>query len=293
MSKVTGNTKGNQQNKENSASGSSTRPPKAKRSNTEMANTSAEELGLMQQTLDNLADDMKSVKECLKTLMNREEIETYVQSTVKDILDDFDKNLEFTVATEVDKKIKGLTERLDKLEEENKYLKKENETQKAEIKLCIQRSKKAESMANYNEQYSRKNNIKFMDITEPSDEDEAALTDKICNLVSEKGVTLDRQKIVAIHRIPAKPGKVRPVLVKLQNNAEKSKIMQKRSSFKSTGNRLVDDVTRDNAILIERLLKNPSIDAAWYFNGSVYGKTTADKRHKFDIHDVVSNVIAS
>ena len=31
------------------------------------------------------------------------------------------------------------------------------------------------------------------------------------------------------------------------------------------------------------------IDSAWYFNGSVYAKTTAGKRHKFDICADIDN----
>ncbi|KAH3885692.1 hypothetical protein DPMN_009688 [Dreissena polymorpha] len=58
--------------------------------------------------------------------------------------------------------------------------------------------------------------------------------------------------------------------------------MRKRALMKNGGLRLVDDVTKPNQGLINRLLLHPDISSAWYFNGSVY---------KFDIYDNVNNVI--
>ena len=110
-----------------------------------------------------------------------------------------------------------------------------------------------------------------MDIPVLPSESEETLTSRICELVKEKDITLDPSKILAIHRIPGKPGHVQPVLVKLQNHSEKTKIMIKRSQFKASGTRLVDDVTRANGQLITRLFKHESMESAWYYNGSVNG----------------------
>ena len=71
-------------------------------------------------------------------------------------------------------------------------------------------------MANYNEQYSRKNNIKILNIKEVHDETETSLATDACKLFSETcAVDLNPREIQAIHRIPAKPGTTKPVLVKL------------------------------------------------------------------------------
>ena len=44
--------------------------------------------------------------------------------------------------------------------------------------------------------------------------------------------------------------------------------MKKRSEFKRSGYRLVDDVTKLNSDLIKTLKEHRNIDQAWYFNGS-------------------------
>ena len=49
--------------------------------------------------------------------------------------------------------------------------------------------------------------------------------------------------------------------------------MKKRPEMKRAGYRLVDDVTKQNTSLINRLMLQEKIDGAWYFNSSVYAKT--------------------
>ena len=146
---------------------------------------------------------------------------------------------------------------MDSHEKENETLKKDIKQLKTQIKSTCeaaeQRSKDALAKANYNEQYSRKNNFKIMNVKESAGENIETLTTQVCDMLHYKGVTLDKANIVAIHRIPGKKTHERPILVKLTNNHEKSKIMRKRKEFKSDGNRLVDDVTKLNAELIQRL----------------------------------------
>ena len=130
--------------------------------------------------------------------------------------------MEFTINSKVEEKTKTMSKQLDKLEKENEQLRKDMISQKsmlADVKKnytkCDERSKLAEQKANYNEQYSRKNNIKFMNVPEVPDETEEKLTTKICELVESHGVTVDTSKIQAIHRIPGKAGHQKPILVKL------------------------------------------------------------------------------
>ena len=98
---------------------------------------------------------------------------------------------------------------------------------------------------------------------------------------------------MAIHRIPSKPGTVNPVLVKFRNNNDKTKVIKIRAEMKAAGHRLVDDVAKLNTALITKLNDHASIESAWYFNGSIYGKTDRGKRLRFDIHDDIDLVISN
>ncbi|KAH3703883.1 hypothetical protein DPMN_078934 [Dreissena polymorpha] len=68
--------------------------------------------------------------------------------------------------------------------------------------------------------------------------------------------------------------------------------MRKRKELKAAGNRLVDDVTALNRSLMNRLSLHPSIEATWFFNGSVFALTKNQERIKFDIYDDINNVIS-
>ena len=121
------------------------------------------------------------------------------------------------------------------------------------------------SKSNYNEQYSRKNNIKIMGVREDINETVEMLEDKICEILNTKaGLTIDPRKIHA---------------------------MRERKKMKEAGFRLVDDVTKLNTELINRLTMHKDISSVWFFNGSVFGKTDAGKRHKFDLYCDIDTVI--
>ena len=125
---------------------------------------------------------------------------------------------------------------------------------------------------------------------EQKEETEESLTKSICDILAKKDVHLDRSKVMAIHRFPGKEGYAKPVLVKLLNNNEKAKIMRKRKEFKLS-NRLVDDVTKNNAQLIQRLSEHASIQQAWYFNGAVYAEGSGKKKVKVDLFDDIAEVL--
>ena len=113
-------------------------------------NTSPEEITLMHTTLDTLSEDFKGVRETLKTLMTKEDIELFVMNAVKEILEDFNKNMEFTISTKVEEKTLKLSKRLDNVEKENELLKNDLATQKSlladvnkKYEKCDERSKTA------------------------------------------------------------------------------------------------------------------------------------------------------
>ena len=79
-------------------------------------------------------------------------------------------------------------------------------------------------MANFNEQYSRKNNIKIMN-WEEGDNDKDLRKGLIKKLNKNAKVVVKSEEIVAIHRIPGKAGETRPVFVKFANGECKVRVM--------------------------------------------------------------------
>lgn len=266
-----------------------------KRPNTEMDTSSfGDEITMINRQLEQLSDDTKQTREKVKDMLSKDELKEFITAT----MDALSKQLERRLEKEIDKRVKERTteinDRVDSLTLENITLRERLEEVEQKLKKNEILAQKAMQKGNDNEQYSRKNNIKIMGVPELADETVEMLADHVCDTLHTKaGIAVDPRNIDAIHRIPGKAGFPKPVLMKMRNNYEKTKIMKKRKAMKEAGFRLVEDVTKLNTSLINRLVTHENIDSAWFFNGSVYGKTTEGRRHKFGIYSDIGRVIRS
>ena len=256
-------------------------------------------------SLDESLNIIKKLEGIEQSMVKKTDLQSIVEKTVKKMLvqseDSMTKYLREMEQRYKDE-MQGLNSRVEGLVTANKALKNDVQAKDAQINELKAKvsdleilAKNAQSKANYNEQYSRKNNIKIHGVEENEHENTQEVATKLLQDVAE--VTVSETDIIAIHRIPAKKGAIRPILLKVKNSAVKSQIMKNRPTFKSTGKyKLSDDVTALNSSLITRLLAHPKIEQAWFFNGSVYGlpkenqanqgnKEQARKRLKFDIYD--------
>ena len=260
----------------------------AKRPHADVANTSAEEMQLIMSELSEIKAEIKeTIKKADLTALVTELVDARVQKT-EDKFNDKMKQMETKYGKlkddydQLNVRHNALKETLAKNQGETREL-------KAMAETAFSMAQSAEGKANYNEQYSRKSNIKIYGVKENEKEKTA---DRVIELLeSEVEVNLKKEEIVAVHRIPGKKGETRPILLKVQNTEVKSRIMKKRSDFKKkvVGCRLADDVTKLNSDLIQRLNLQEGIEQAWYFNGSVYGSVIQGEnkfeRVQFDIHD--------
>lgn len=270
-----------------------------KRTHSDVSEASAEEMTIIHQQLDGLSKDIKETKESIQNLMSKKDTEEFIKQTVNSVVDKMYDKFTKLIDRKVKQEAKELEERIKGLEFENRGLKDRLLAVEEHSEILKQKLSESEKLAqiaaqrsNFNEQYSRKNNLKILDVPEKQTETEASLTEAITSLLLSKGnVDLDPSEIVAIHRIPGKPGHSKPILLKLKNNSVKVKVMRQRSLMKTAGHRMVDDVTKMNTGLISRLLLHERIESAWYFNGAVYGRTREGKRLKFDIYCNIDETI--
>ena len=241
-------------------------------------------------TMDSIQTQLTEINNELKRTIKIDDIKTIIKSVVEELFKGYQEKIE-----------KRIDQEVSKLSQENYKLQKQNDQLSKDIKEydeALNRmynqlqeteeiAKSASARANYNEQYSRKNNIKMHGIPENKGEQ---LLEVVNEILTEVGVAIEENEVMAIHRIPGQKDRPRPILVKLRNNEAKSKVMRKRTAIKSlstngnTGVKITDDVTRQNTELISRLLMDERITAAWYFNGSIYGQN-GGRRIKFDIYD--------
>ncbi|OWF48741.1 hypothetical protein KP79_PYT25845 [Mizuhopecten yessoensis] len=237
------------------------------------------------------------ISEKLETIMTNMVKTEDLKEIVTDIVNGIFQNLKETISedihNEVQKKTSEIRRKIDRLNLEKERLKemvvqqrKEIQTSNAKQATSSRLAHQAMSMANYNEQYSRKSTIKVMNMDDsiPDQDLEKAFCEK---LRQEAKIEIKPCEILACHRIPSKNSrKTKPVLVKFARNDIKHHVMRTR---KDKNCRLTltlrEDVTKLNIELIQKLYQDARIESVWYFNSRVYGKTLNGDRKMFDIYD--------
>ena len=244
-------------------------------------------------TMDSIRTQLKEINDQLKKTIKVDDIKDVIKSLVAELFQNHQEKIEKRINDEVTK----LREENEKLRSDNIKLTREvgdldkviNSLHK-KLEDNVTMTKMALSKANYSEQYSRKNNIKFHGFRENKGEN---LLQILNDTLSEVNVEIPDQDVVAIHRIPGKKDCPRPILIKLRNPEAKARVMRKRSGIKSLQSgtvKVTDDVTKDNSDLISKLLENEKVSAAWYFNGAVYGQCNS-RRIKFDLFDDIDKKV--
>ncbi|XP_013380206.1 unconventional myosin-Vb [Lingula anatina] len=271
----------------------------AKRSHSEVSNTSTEETSLILIKLDEIESEIKNT---VKTNDLKDIVQEMVTETVTKLLLNFKDEIGTNLEKLEDKHkldIGELRERIDSLELENDALREQLAGKEKSLRKLTETveqanyaSNNAIKMANYNEQYSRKNNIKIYGVIEKEHEN---TRDVVCKVLKEQGeVQITADDITAVHRIPGRQGSPRPILMHVKNTEIKVRIMRSRSTLKrhDKGVRLADDITKLNAQLLQRLKENEQIEQSWFYNGSVYGKVKhTGQRMRFSIDDDIDKKV--
>lgn len=275
-----------------------------KRLYSEVSNDSNNSLDLsgimnLQKDIDEIKSDLQNLtsKQDLdrvtKDLMRTSDMEQLVTSIVQKLLNEFRNELQQTIEKEIEEKVNevknDMQEKIEALSIENQDLKNKIRELHATI-TNIRRdlnettriAKQADVSSNYNEQYSRKNNIKIMNF--PRKERQDLRKDFIETCKNDLRVELEDRDVVAIHRFPSKKPGPFPVIVKLFNSDVKRKIMRERKKLSGTV-KFVDDVTQRNMNLIKRLNDTQEIDQVWYYNCGIYGRTNEGLQLKFGTYD--------
>ena len=165
------------------------------------------------------------------TMMSKEDMKAFIKGTVEEIMIEIYKTIEMTLESKVKEKTKTLKKDIDQLTKDIESLRKENdklkkdlteaqkkncETERLQCRGCKQPTKMSST--------PEKNNVKILNIEEETTEDEgsdpsssvvsssmSSLIDTVSDLLQKQGVTITAESIIAIHRIPSKPGTIKPV----------------------------------------------------------------------------------
>lgn len=159
-------------------------------------------------------------------------------------------NKETTKIKEIyEKKLTNMSRKMDKIELENVNLLEKNSLLHTEVRQIREDMAQIEHtateslrMANWNEQYSRKKNIKIYNLKESRGEQ--LIQDFVSSTKDSVKVEIRPSEIVAMHRIPGKPGSPRPVIVKFLRMENKITILKNRKALQEKLDiKIGDDIT--------------------------------------------------
>ena len=251
-----------------------------------------------------IENELETIKTTLDKVVKRDDIENIVSSIMGKLVINLKKEIKQEIMIEVGKettkmrkeynqKIVNMGGRIDILEfdnanllERNAALHTELKSLKENIKEIGNRSTDAMRQGNWNEQYSRKKNVK---IYMPENRDEKLPVTLINQLKEKLNLNIDCSDIVAMHRIPGRPAASRPILIKFLRMESKIALLRRKKDISEVFNvKIGDDTTKQNQGLLNRLYLHEKITSAWFFNGHVFGTDEKGARHKFDIYDNIN-----
>lgn len=159
---------------------------------------------------------------------------------------------------------------------------KQKETER-KLEEALYFSKLSYERSNDNEQYSRRNNVKFLHVEEAETTYETSeeSEEKVLKVVNEKlGLqNIKAEHIDVAHRIgKKKAGETRPIMVKFLSRKSRDQVIQNRRKLKNKQVVIVEDLTKNNYILLRLVADHPGIERAWSSGGNIFGQVTATKK---------------
>ena len=143
-------------------------------------------------------------------MMTKYDMKAFIKSTVEEIMNEMNKNIELKIDLTIDQKLEEKTIQMKRemgaLGEENNKLKQDLINVQKKTPEIEDIAKWSIQKAHQNEQYSRKNNIKILNIEERPDENETSLMKTVGSLLQKQSITISPKEVVAIHRFPGKRG---------------------------------------------------------------------------------------
>ena len=126
------------------------------------------------------------------------------------------------------------------------------------------------TLANHNEQYSRRNNIRIFGIPQITPDEDC--TKVVIDFVQHNlELDITSSDIIGAHRV-GKKHKYKPqaIIVKFLRKSTKHRVISNRYKLKGKGLVIVEDLTMRNLQLLNRAQNHDRIKSAWTSNGKIF-----------------------
>ena len=108
------------------------------------------------------------------------------------------------------------------------------------------------------------------------------------------GVKLQQEDIEAAHRLrPRNDDKPPCMIVRFQRRDKRQLVINARKKLKDSGMSIMEDLTRENIQLLNRVQNHVSIQQAWAYNGKIFGIPVGSKtRMQFHLFEATESTIS-
>ena len=121
----------------------------------------------------------------------------------------------------------------------------------------------------FNEQYSRRENLKVLGMEESEGEN---VTEKLLTLFQNTlHVDIHPQEILLAHRLNGGHPH-RGIIVKFASRIAREKVIRNRKVLKGSKTVILDDLCRESQALLKTVKDDPRVASAWSWNGKIFGK---------------------
>lgn len=233
-----------------------------------------------------MADPMSPVK---TRSMDKASTQNFVSSVIKDMLTN--KSFVAMVESHVDTRLREMQLEVEKheaqildLEFSNKQREKEIDKLKSHITNQGHELQKLKHDANQQEQYSRRNCLRFFGLEQQMNE---RTDDIVISLASDVlGIPITKDDIERSHRVksrakttpdatPARPGHAShhppdPIIVKFKSYRTREMILKNRRKLAGSRKSIQEDLTAQNAKLLRAARNCQQTEAAWLIDGRIF-----------------------
>ena len=196
-----------------------------------------------------------------------------VSAIIKDIVND--PRFLGVIESQLAKHMSEMREALDKqegsiLELESTLKSKDKEIHHLQSQVEKQNNTidRLQNRLNHQEQYERRNCLRFFGIQENAGE---VTDDLVIQVASHIGVDLSKADLERSHRV-GKPrnNKPRAIIVKFISYRKRAEIMRVRRKLAGSGKSIMEDLTAPNAELLNHALSCITVKAAWSLDGRIF-----------------------
>ena len=180
--------------------------------------------------------------------------------------------------------IQSLKLELINVKEENQLLKDQQRTLKEEVSDLKQKVLDNRLYNNNLEQWTRRPNVRVFGVKDINPKESAEETEKkFIDVLKIMGLENLRQGIDIAHRVGSfKPGKSRPIIVKMHGRKDKVEIMKNKKALKGSGIGVSEDLTIFNAKLYDRCRRDENFNQIWTRNGTIYVRDKSNHVRKIE-----------